>query len=86
MGYIYAQELTPHDQRTLVNWIKDEGLDPQEISGEGFSVHKGRISGYKFLFDDEGRQLFRGNDIVRVPFNVTQKHPLPKELDDNETV
>lgn len=80
MPMIDARMLTPVQQRVLVDWLREEGLDPQEISGERFVVHNGRISGMRFLFDADGNPIWRGNEIVRVPFNVPQTLPLPKEL------
>lgn len=80
MPYIDARTLTVPEQESLVKWLRDQGLDPMEIDGERFAVHKGRISGSKFLFTPDGQPLWRKDGVLRIPFNVKQTIPLPEEL------
>lgn len=74
---------TPEQREALLEWVRAEGLDPAEIADDGtFWVHYGRVSGHKFLFDEEGKRLWnrKRTEPVKVFFRQPQKNPLPEVL------
>jgi len=70
----------PEKRQAFLDWLKDEDLDPNDIVDNGrFAVHNGRISGWKFINNAEGRIVNRRTvSFLKVPFNVKQKNPLPE--------
>jgi hypothetical protein len=73
----------PEKREAFVAWIEGEGLDPYRVVDDGrFSVHNGRVSGHLFIVDDEGQRVVdrRHNSLLKVPFNLKQKNPLPEGL------
>lgn len=80
MTYFNTKFMTPHARDALLRWLQDEGLVPGEISAHRFSVHKGWISGYRFVDN-----VVRNNERVKVHFTQRQKNPLPEELIETKT-
>lgn len=83
MTYIDPQLLSFDNHKALVEWLKNEGLEAERVCNDGrFAVHNGRISGNEFVFDDEGNKILnrRSKVVLRRPFNVAQKNPLPEGL------
>jgi hypothetical protein len=72
----------PEKRQALLDWMENEGLDAADIVDDGrFSVHNGRISGWRFITNEHGRIVNRrSRSFLKVPFNVAQKHPLPEGL------
>jgi hypothetical protein len=76
----------PEKRDALLEWLQSEDIDPNVVADDGrFSVHNGRISGRKFVLDDEGNRIIEKYDykaqvvrFLKVPFNVEQKNPLPE--------
>lgn len=81
MTKIDPQSLTRDKREVLLHWLTSEGLVPREIiADDRFSVHGGYVSGNRYLFDENGKIVFRDGDAVRVFFRSKQKNPLPLEL------
>lgn len=75
MTYFSAQEMPRMQKDALLEWVQNEGLNPSEIVDNGlFSVHKGVVSGFKYLFNDSGEVL------TKVHFTQAQKNSLPQVL------
>lgn len=73
--------MTPHQHEALLTWLEGEGLVPRDIFVEHFTVHVGRVSGYRLLRDEAGEPVRRRDRLVRVHFAQKQVHELPKELE-----
>lgn len=75
-------EWVPEKREALLKWLEEEGLDAMDIVDNGrFSVHNGRISGWRFINNEHGRIVNRrSRSFLKVPFSVQQKHPLPEGL------
>lgn len=79
MTYFEPLEMSPENRDLLLQWIKDEGLDPHDIVAfTKFSVHNGRVAGFKFARTPEGKAIAHNKVFVKVPFNLPQQHPLPE--------
>ena len=75
MVYFDPSGMSDTNRNLLIEWIKAEGLDPNDIAADGqFSVHNGRVSGYEFLFP----RASVGGKPVKKPFNQAQQNPLPE--------
>lgn len=75
--------MTNEHRDLFLSWLEGEGLDPSDILNDGrFSVHKGWISGHKFIKTPESRvKMGRdGESVITVHFRQKQKNELPKEL------
>lgn len=73
----------PRDKReALLEWVKAEGLVPEDIRDDGrFTVYGGLISGNELIRDGDGDKIIRNGDLATKHFVVKQKNPLPEILD-----
>lgn len=79
--YLDPTNMSESDRNKLIEWIKNEGLDPSKIVNDGtFSAHKGRVAGNEFILGESGRPLFDFQDNAwrTKHFNVRQHNPLPE--------
>ena len=85
MTYIDPEAMTQDKRQALLEWLLGEGLVASEIVADNkFSVEAGSISGFKYLFDENGKIVFRKTQNtsypVKVHFRQRQKNPLPEVL------
>lgn len=75
-------KMTDEKRNALLEWVRSEGLDPADIVADGsFSVHNGKVSGYRFVRGQDGEPVLnrRRNEFVTAHFSQPQKNPLPEE-------
>ena len=81
MVYLDPNNMTREKREALLEWIQAESLDSGAIFNNGrFSVHKGRVSGERFVKPTEGdkKVLAHKHRAVTKHFNVPQINPLPE--------
>lgn len=75
MVYFDPASMSETNRNLLLEWIKAEGLDPNDIAADGqFSAHNDRVSGNMF---HRPLAIWKGKPLT-VHFNVRQKNPLPE--------
>lgn len=83
MTYFKAHDMTQEKQAAFVQWVADEGIDPNLVADDGrFSVHNGNVSWSSFLADEtaqHGRVWdSRKGRFTKVHITKKQVNPLPE--------
>jgi hypothetical protein len=74
MVYFDPASMSETNRNLLIEWIRAEGLDPDDILGDGsFSVHNGRVSGSLL---QRPVAIWKGKPLTTY-FNYAQQNPLP---------
>lgn len=68
----------------FIEWVRNEGLDPDEICDDGmFGWFMDRVSGYKYFRDPETDEILRNRSgkTHKLFFSIPQKNPVPASVE-----
>lgn len=79
MPYYNPLNMSQADKDKFRAWFEAEelGLEPLDVSVEGFSVHNGWVAGKQILRKPDGSAVVFNYSVVLVPFRRKQRNPLP---------